>query len=229
MHGAESDKVVLIEAAGRLFALAPGERVLFGRSRECTIRLAHEPPDTQVSRNAGALSFVADTLLVHNLSETQPLYLQAPRAPRRTIEPHGATTALPHQEFAVVVAGSHDVEYVLNVDAKAVPIEVVPPSDRAEGTRTTPAGAELRLTAAQRRMLVALCAPLLIGQSEPATYSQIAEVLNLRQGYVRNVLKRIREELAGHGVPGMQADDGDRSPDLRLALAQWAIWSGALD
>jgi hypothetical protein len=182
--------------------LAPGDQLVFGRGRECQIRVAHDQQDTQVSRRAGTLSL------------------------------------LPHPVFDVVLLGAYGHRYGLAVDARAVtPPEPAPDDDPellpAAGRRTRatlPAGTEEGFPPAQLRVLAALCEPLRAGGAQPATYRQVGERLGLSPGYVRNVLKAVRETLDGRGVPGMVIeDDPDSGADLRTALALWALRSGVLD
>ena len=83
---------------------------------------------------------------------------------------------------------------------------------------------QYHLTPGQRRVLSALCAPLLAGEARSATAREIADSLNLRPNYVRNVLKETRERLAAQGVPGLLGEDSPQAVEARRnALAQWAI------
>lgn len=86
------------------------------------------------------------------------------------------------------------------------------------------------LTPAQRRILACLCAPLLTEpgpDTRPASYVQIGRTLGLSPNYVRNVLKAVRETLAGHGLPDLVGGAPERAgDDFRLPLARWAVESG---
>jgi hypothetical protein len=59
----------------------------------------------------------------------------------------------------------------------------------------------------------------------PATGRQIADRLGLKPAYVRNVLKAVRETLAGYGIPGLVAGD-EAGDDFRWALARCALRNG---
>jgi hypothetical protein len=224
-----------IRVAGRTLTLAPGDELLFGRGHECQIRLAHDQEDTQVSRRAGSLSLLPDAVLVRNLSATQAFLLAPVGASEQVVEPRAAITSLPHRVFDVVLLGTYGARYQLTVDATAVtPADPLPddPSFQgpvANGTKATmPAGSDESLPPSHVRILAALCEPLRTGGSLPATYRQIGDRLSLSPGYVRNVLKQVRETLSGRGVPGLLPDHSDVGADLRAALARWALRAGVL-
>lgn len=187
------------------------------------------PEDDHLSRRAGSLELLDDCVLVRNLSTTKPLVLRPESGEDRVVEPGEATTSLPHRRFGLVLVGRGGLAVEIAVDARGL----TPPTGREPGpptrTRAT-VNTPVELSPAQRRVLVALCAPLLTGTGAgavPATYARIGEVLGLRPQYVRNVIKTIREELAGHGVPGLTTeDDSTGHDDFRWSLARWAVRSG---
>ncbi|EXG82335.1 hypothetical protein [Cryptosporangium arvum] len=220
---------VTVHHERRLYPVTHGEELIFGRGRNCQIRLAHEPEDTRVSRTAGSFSLLPDSVLIRNLSTSRELYLVAAQTPDRVLEPHSATTSLPHLTFDLVVVGNHGRTYPLRVDASrltATPAVRRPSRAQAGEKLTAPGADDLNLTPARRRLLAALCRPLLDGKDDPATYREIAVRLGLNAGHVRNSLREVREMLAGAGVPGMVVAAADASPDLRIALARWAIRNG---
>jgi len=219
-------QAVVVSFAGCRWTVAVGEAVSFGRGRAAAIRL---PDDDHLSRRAGSLQVLPDCVLVRNDSASKPLVLRPPVGEDRIVEPGAAVASLPLPEFSVVLAGRGGTDVVLTVDARQL---TPPPSSDSE--EVAPASetvtAPIELTAAQRRILVALCAPLLTGSGPrvaPATYHQIGAQLGRSPAYVRNVVKGLRESLAGHGVPGLTADDpGGAQEDYRWALARWAVRSG---
>ena len=211
---------------GRSWTLRPGVVLVIGRGRACDVRLPQE--DDHLSRRAASLELLDDCVLVRNLSTTKPLVLRPATGEDRVVEPEAATTSLPHRRFSLVLIGRGGGIVEVAVDARGLASP-----DRVPGSPTrTPmtANAPIELSPAQRRVLVALCAPLLTGSGPgavPATYNRIGEVLALRPQYVRNVIKSIREELAGYGVPGLTTDDDSAShDDFRWSLARWAVRSG---
>jgi hypothetical protein len=220
---------VLVRFGGRQWALAPGRELTFGRGRDRDIRFGHDPLDDHVSRLAGTLGGADAHVLVRNDSATRPVLVQVPGSVRE-IEPGEAVLLPRRRDFAVLVLGGYDVRYELRVaTGHAEPIGPAGPPERVEpGSRPTVSAGPVRLTAAQRRVLVALCEPLLRPSGPdagPATYRQIGARLERSPGYVRNVLKEVRETLAAAGVPGLLAgpDGEDGAYDFRRPLAVWAL------
>jgi hypothetical protein len=147
----------------------------------------------------------------------------------RVVEPGAATTSLPYLEFGLVFVGRGGALVAVAVDAGS--LSPVQPDPRGAVTRT-PATitSPIELTASQRRVLLALCEPLLTctgAAASPPTYAQIGRRLGRQPQYTRNVIKSIRESLSGYGIPGLTASYGSEgNEDFRLALARWAIRSG---
>lgn len=207
--------------------LDPGTELTVGRSSACTVRLPH---DAHLSRRAASLRRLADCVLVANLSRTKPLVLRPPVGADRIVEPGAATTSLPFAIFDIVLAGA---EQTVHITVDASTITPAPAGGSAPTTSTATAAAPVHITPAQHRVLVELCRPLLDRsgpEARPATYAEIAGTLRLQASYVRNVVKDIRGQLAGYGVPGLDSAGPERptrpNEDFRLALAQWAWWSG---
>ena len=210
--------------------LAPGEEMTFGRGLHVDLRLAADPPDLLVSRRAGLIRCLPDAVLVSNVSSRGTLRLSASGAPSREIGPGEAITSEPHRTFRVTVVGNYGRTYDLDVDARALPTPGVALAAVVPGPDQTVATSPIELSATQRRVLSALCAPLLktVGApANPASAREIGAALGLQPNYVRNVLKEIREELSSYGVPGL-VSDGPPHPgeDFRLPLALWAIRYG---
>lgn len=118
------------------------------------------------------------------------------------VEPGAATTSLPHRQFAIVFAGCGGQAVVVQVDARALTPASVTVNDVATRSPDT-VSAPVALTGTQRKVLQALCTPLLTMTGDaiaPATYAEIGRTLDLSPGYVRNVIKTTRETLAGAGA-----------------------------
>lgn len=202
-----------------------GRDLVFGRSPECDIRL---PPDPYLSRRAGTLRVLEDCILVRNDSSSKPIALRPPTGEDRLVEPGAATTSRPWPVFAVVLVGGDDT-YLIEIRTPFTGLtgEAIGAPTTAPETITAP----LTLTGAQRRVLTALAAPILLNQGDqaaPATYGDIAQRLGLQPGYVRNVLKSLRESLSGYGFSGLTGADNateHQANDFRWALARWAIRS----
>ncbi|WP_203830220.1 hypothetical protein [Actinoplanes palleronii] len=207
--------------AGR-WTLVAGEKVTVGRSSACTVQL---PNDGHFSRLAVAIELVNGVVLVSNTSGSKPFVVRPPAGEDHVVAPRAAISP-PCARFDIVLAGSRRDESV-GVDASALRAEPggEPAATRSADTFTGPG----QFSAAQLRVVVELCRPLLTesgAAARPATYAEIGERLALSPQYVRNVLKAIRESLTGYGIPGLVSADQNPNDDFRLSLARWALWNG---
>jgi len=217
--------VATVSYHGRRWTLPAGKSLTLGRSRKCDVCLPEG--DEQLSRRAAVLSALNDYILVRNVSTSKPFVLRPRVGEDQIVGPGAATTSLPHRTFSVVLAGGLG-EVEIKVDASAIAPQHPPAGGgtRSANTFTSPAD----LTAGQHRIAVALCRPLLTesgAAARPATYAEIAESLGLSPQHVRNVVRSIRDNLTGYGIPGLTVDDGSGpNEDFRPPLARWALWSG---
>jgi hypothetical protein len=170
-------------------------------------------------------------VLIRNESSSKQLALRPLVGSERLIGPGEATTSRPHPQFFLVAIGRFGAEYAVHVDAR----DLVPDSGSAETDPNAPETVSVPAvspTPAQRRLLAALCEPLLTRtgpKASPATYRQIGQRVGRRPDYVRTVLKRLREQLAAQGVAALVAFGADNgTEDFRLPLAMWAIRSGTV-
>ncbi len=213
---------VLVRHGGRAWRLLGGQALTFGRGLDVDIRLASHPPDLRVSRHTGTLRHLIDTVLVVNASSHGLLTLAAEGAVTREIGPREAITCDPHQIFRVCVIGEYGATYDVDVDASAIPD--AGSDHRQHRGPGTVLFTLYDLTPGQRKVLTALVAPLVAGESRSATTREIAAAVDLQPNYVRNVLKDIRERLTAQGVPGLLGENNAQAVEaLRDALAQWAI------
>jgi hypothetical protein len=213
--------------------LGSDHQLTVGRGRACDLRIAHDPEDDYVSRLAVTVQALSDCVLVRNESTSKLLILRPLTGSEREIEPGEATTSLPHRQFAIILTGRFGREYTVQVDARGLPEPTqLPIEELAPDSAPTLVSPPIVLTPAQRRLLTALCEPLLIGsgpQASAATYRQVGLRVGRQPGYVRNVFKQIREKLDSHGVPGLVSRNRrDVYEDFRLPLAMWAIRSGTI-
>jgi hypothetical protein len=230
-YGLAGPGYALVSVHGNRRLLVLDHEITIGRGRTCDLRVADNPMDDHVSRLAATLRALEDCVLVRNESASKQIALRPLIGTERLIGPREATTSLPHPQFSVVVTGRFGCEYAVHVDLRGMA-----PGPRRPGpdpqTPTTVSSPPIRLTPAQRRLLTALCEPLLTlagPHASPATYRQIGQRVGLRPGYVRNVLKQLREQLAGQGVAAMVTFRVDRvNEDFRMPLAMWAIHSGII-
>jgi hypothetical protein len=230
--GTGPDRTVRVSSPERAWVVAPGQVLTFGRSRSTDIRL---PDDDHISRRAGCLQVLEDCVLIRNDSRTKVILLRPSSGEDRVIEPGAATASLPYRTFCLALTGKGDLEVVLEVDARGLDAAAEHP-DLPPTSSTDTVTAPVSITAAQRRVLVALCEPMLTAhgaQAVPATYAQVGTRLGRSPGYVRNVVKGLRETLAGYGVPGLttvvaasERTAGERpgpAEDFRPILARWAV------
>jgi hypothetical protein len=221
----------LVSVLGARRLLVLDHEITIGRGRGCDLRIADDPMDDHVSRLAATLRALEDCVLIRNESTSKQITLRPLVGIERQIGPREATTSLPHLQFSVVVTGRFGTEYAVHVDVRGLA-----PGPRRLGpdgkTPTTANSPGVGLTPAQRRLLAALCEPLLTRagpHASPATYRQIGQRVGLRPGYVRNVLKQLREQLASQGVAAMVTFRIDQvHEDFRLPLAMWALHSGTI-
>jgi hypothetical protein len=214
--------VTLVRYGNDAWELHPGDTLTFGRGSGCDIRLTD---DQHLSRRAGALLGQDGYLVIRNDSTSKPIVLRPPVGEDRVIEPAAATTSLPLRHFDLVLYAAGGVPVVLNVDAGPPP----PAPNWLPGGPSGTVTAPITLSPTQRRVLLALCEPMLTLRgpaARPATYAEIGQRLDLKPGYVRNVVKTLRESLTGHGLAGLSDDAQDAAvDDFRRALAQWAVRS----
>jgi hypothetical protein len=204
--------------------LARGDAATFGRGRDCTIRL---PNDSHISRTAGSLTVLEDCVLIRNHSDTKPFVIRPVVGEDHVVEPGSAVTSLPHRQLQIVVAGMAGTTNVLDLDVSGLTAAVRPSGITPSASDVVTTTAPFPLTPAQRRVVEALCAPMLERRGAdvaPATYQQIGTALGLSPQYVRNVIQTVRETLTGHGVPDLVTDDPTRpGADFRWSLARYAI------
>lgn len=203
--------------------LVDGASVTIGRSPRCDVVLPAE--DDFVSRRAVTVVVARDHVEVVNTSDKRELRLRPPVGEDVVVRPLGSATNRGMPAFSIVLAGLRGEEYL---------IEVKGPSGESEEARSTVLGdatlaRPFPLTAAETAVVVALCRPMLVGNGAaavPSTYAEIGRDLGLQPGYVRNVVRRVRDRLTDAGVPGLEAGQGDGAADFRLPLARYAIQVG---
>ncbi|GAB3264982.1 hypothetical protein [Kineosporia babensis] len=206
-----------------------GKEITIGRGAGAGIRIAHEPADEHVSRLTASLRTLPDCVMVQNRSSSKPLVLRPLVGAERLLEPGAATTSMPFTEFFVVVTGRFGREYRVHVDVRDLtpqtPRPVIDPLETVDGV-------PIDLSGPQRHLLAALCEPLLTrtgARAAPATYREIGARVGRSPSYARNVLRRLREQLAAQGVAALVAYNLEKVyEDFRPALARWAINSGTI-
>lgn len=186
--------------------LSDGESVFVGRGASCDIRIGAPDPgpeDLGVSRRAATLTYAAGQLWVRNDSSAQPVYVHPTTRPPRLLDHRGETVSFGDQKLDVVIEG-HVLTYHVGVEVMlATPVEEEDPPTLSPATES-----RLPLLARERRLVAALCEPLLTGVApRSASYNQVAERLGRSHHTVRNQLDLLRARLAVLGVPGMTGQE----------------------
>lgn len=205
------------------WALGDGESISIGRQSACDVRIGdgeRGPEDLGVSRRAATLSHAQGRIWIRNDSTTQPVRVQ-PDVGEGYVLDRGDMVSLAESRVDVVVEGQV-MSYRITVELPTGATRC----DRDEPATVSPAtqGA-IPLKPRERRLLAALCEPLLTGsgpQARPASYREIAARLGLSDHTVRNQLDALRDELLRRGIPGMIG------PDAKDNLARYAVRSGSV-
>jgi hypothetical protein len=179
--------------------LVDGERLTFGRARECAICL--DADDLAISRIAGVVEYEHGTWWVANTSATRPLALVDDLG-FRSVLPPGRRAAVETQ-VQVIVDGSRQQHTIrLSVD---VPRPEIPP-DPPPGTPTV-VGEQVLISSADRLAMVALFAGYLHDPPQYDPHPKSYAAASARLGWKRSTLvKRIeylRTRLDAAGVPNM--------------------------
>lgn len=233
-----------VRAVGREWLMLPGDILTFGRGSDRDIRFAYHPVDDFVSNEAGALVAVDGGLLVRNDSRTQSVQLIAFPGPQQPVSPGAMIGTMPHTRLQLVVPGRHGAIYTIHLDLReslesggrgASPdVPLTPRLETVPGDRVPTRSGPGTLTPRERKILAALCEPLLIfagPDAVAATYGEIAQRTGGTKDAVRITLNNLRNRLSGDdGIPGLrhEGDSGVPGSDYRAALARWARDSGTI-
>lgn len=213
---------VFVRFAAKTWMLADGESVSVGREPDCDIRIGFLAPDRDdrgVSRRAATIVVAGGMVWVRNDSSSQPVYLHLSRGEEIVLARRFETFSTREARFEVALEGRLCV-YQLDVERDA---EDAAPLD--EDDELGPTTADLPLTDADRRLLVAICRPLLTKSGrrrKPASYKEAAESLSCSPHHLRNRIDELRGRLVGVGVRRLVG------PDAKDALAHYAVRTGAI-
>jgi hypothetical protein len=212
-----------VQAGGLTKELAEGEKLTFGRARECTVCL--DPEDTGMSRVAGVLTWEGGTWWVANSSATRPLAVVDDLGFRSVLGP-GRRIAVEAPTKIIVdgTRGRHTLAFAPPpVQVEPVDLPVVMGSNTSS-TVTTAIGAEVMVSAADRLAMVALFAGYLEEPPRYDPYPKDYAAAAARLGWKRTTLvKRIeylRNRLDAAGVPNMKGFNALAN------LAEYAISRG---
>ena len=202
-----------------------GQRVRIGRSSVCDVQVGmggdSGPEDLGVSRTAATVSMQDSRLWIRNDSASQPVYLVPETGPTRVLENQDEIASLPIDHVTIQLRGrirTHDVQ---------VHMEAAPSLGHTRPIPTDGPDTQylLEFTNAERRILTALCEPLLIARGDearPASYAQAAERLFLSRSRVENRIADLVKKYASAGVPGLEG------PEAKDNLCRYAVRSGSI-
>jgi len=209
-----------------------GEDLSVGRGSACGLHVGAavegpdgSPEDLGVSRTAATVSVRDGRLWVRNDSSSQPVYLVPDTGPTRTLEAEDEIASLPTDHLTIQFRGrirTHEVQVHL-VDGA---VEHQDEEDDEASTGGEPSTQYLLdFTPAERRILTALCEPLLIDRGDrarPASYAQAAERVFLSRSRVENCASDLVRRFAGIGVPNLEG------PEAKDNLCRYAVRSGSI-
>jgi len=207
------------------YTVHSGEAFTFGRSQECTACL--DVNDRGISRVAGSVELVGDTLFVTNRSQVRPLSIVDPLGFRSVLAP-GRRLAV-DQRLSVVVEGQIR-RHELVISTQALPTSDLPVPDlealSAKDEIKTEMGGEVAYTAKDRLALVALFAGYLEGfprhDPRPRSYAEAAARLGWPRSTLMKRVEHLRNRLIAAGVPSLY---GERALE---ALAEHVIATGVI-
>ncbi len=204
--------------------ISEGQSLSIGRQSSCDVQVGARSPgpeDLGVSRRAATVSSALGRIWFRNDSTSQPVFIRPAVGKGYVLDHRGDMISLGDARVELVLEGQI-MAYRLTVQLPGG----TPTPDHEEPLTLSPATrGQLPFTERQRRLVAALCEPLLIGTGwdrRPASYRQIAEVLGLSEHYVRNQLDELRESLVDMGIPGMIG------PEAKDNLAYYAVRSASV-
>lgn len=225
MTSSSDTTLALVTHGDRTVELREGESLRLGRSSTCELQVgaaAGEPEDLGVSRTAATVSVRDGRVWVRNDSTSQPVYLVPDTGPTRTLEGKDEIASLPADHVAIQLRGrirTHEVQVALETGAE--PRERSTQAD-IDGPITQYL---LIFTPAERRILAALCEPLLVARGDrarPASYAEGAARLFLSRSRVENCVGDLVKRFAATGVPGLEG------PEAKDNLCRYAVRSGSI-
>lgn len=205
-----------VEVGDRVLKLDGGERMTFGRARDCTVCL--DPEDTGISRVAGTVLAEQATWWLANASSTRPLAIvddlgfRSVLAPGRRIAVETPTTVLVDgtrgQHGLRLLPPEPPAPLAARSTLAASTAELATGEmTAAEEAAATAIGAEVMVSAADRLAMIALFAGYLEEPPRYDPYPKSYAAAAARLGWKRTTLvKRIeylRTRLDAAGVPNM--------------------------
>lgn len=201
-----------------------GESVVVGRRSTCDVRVGSPEPgpeDLGISRRAATVSLAQGRMWVTNDSTSQAVTVCPATGATHILDGRGDTVSLTDAELDLIIEG-RVLTYRISIERSYVPkpdVEDEPP------TEAPPTQSALPLSERERRVLTAICEPLLVSSTRngrPATYGEASARLHLAKHTVKNQMDALREKLICLGVPGISG------ADAKDALARYAVRCGSV-
>jgi hypothetical protein len=199
---------------GVAFLTSDRPRLVFGRSSQCDVRVAHQPlADASVPRVAGAILAFDGRVAVDNLSDKVAFDVKPRDGVLETVRPR-TLVAPPDARFEILLGGATGT-HVVAVHRTNAGTDL--PRPVAVTTEEPPTTADPVLTDRQWRILEAYTAPLRAGSTTPATHAEVAAEVHWGYSLVRVECHAIWAALRLAGVP-LRA-----FPDTRDAVVDAAV------
>jgi hypothetical protein len=190
---------VHVQTSAGWMILVAGERLTFGRARECTVCL--DPADLAISRIAGVVTFDAGTWWIANNSASRPLSIVDDLG-FRSVLPPGRRVAV-QSRLQVIVDGSRS-QHTIRISVGSPHTE--PLLEQPPGTPTA-VGEQVMISSADRLAMLALFAGYLEDPPRydpyPKTYAAAAARLGWRRSTLVKRIEYLRTRLDAAGVPNM--------------------------
>jgi hypothetical protein len=217
-------EAAVAEYDNQRWVLTDGQSLSIGRqstSDICIGGVDPGPQDLGVSRRAATISYTQGRLWVRNESTHLPLLVRPALGQQFVLERRGDIVSLADPATSLVIEGqirTYQITFRIPTSDSHDQADELP-------TLAPATQAALSVNPRERRLLAALCEPLLTSaasNARPATYREIASRLALSEHTVRNALDALREQLLVVGIPGMIG------PEAKDNLARYAVRSGSI-
>jgi hypothetical protein len=226
----------VVTCDGRRRALRPGQTLTVGRGQDNDLRIGHDPENRRIPRAVCRLECRPDGILIHNASNKVSLMLTTFPGPGLEIPPLMVTGTRPHSLVRITVPDG-GAGIAIDIDARllggAPEPDENPGSHRADVSGTVGYARIESISPQQRRLLCALCLPLMTRSgADVPTYAEMEQILRryghaIRARTIRNNLDELRAVLSNEfGIVGLSRDrpgGSSSSHETYLpALEQWA-------
>jgi hypothetical protein len=204
--------------------IAEGQTLSIGRDARCDVCIGGEsdgPEDLGISRRAISVTYAQGRVWVTNDSSTQPVRIRRSVGSEHVLSHRGDVVSMVDKSLELLLEGQV-YSYSITVESHGPPSPLA--AEEVEST-APPTQSLLPLDQRERRLVAALCEPLLTPSGvevRPATYKEIGYRLGVQPHTVRNELDVLRARLGNLGFPGMA---GTHAKD---SLALYAVRSSSI-